>query len=89
MSKLYIAYLGGKMLHGRIGEDHEVVVLVAEDTLDAKNKARAKWKGVGAAHLDMLTEVTTVDGYTIQLQEGAPEEQLVHDDNWEELNKEV
>ena len=84
--KLFIAYLGGKMSQERIGEDHETVVLVALDREDAKKKARAKWKGEGAAHLDMLVEVETVDGYKVFLEKTVENQKLIKDDDWAELN---
>ncbi len=86
MPQLYVAYLGGKMPPGRIGEDHETVLVVAEDPAQAKLKARAKWQGIGAAHLDMLSEISTIDGYKITLKPGARESGVTHNDDWKNLN---
>ena len=47
MKKLYVAYLGGAAGEGRFGEDHEVVVVVADGQMGAMSKARTKWKCVG------------------------------------------
>lgn len=84
--KLFVAYLGGKMSAGRIGEDHETVLVVASNIQEAKIRARAKWKGIGAAHLDMLTEVSVIDGYRIELSQVPQQEQLGHIDDWGDLN---
>ncbi len=46
---LYAAFLGGSMDGSRMGEDHEVVLIVAEDQADASVKAKAKWRGRGPA----------------------------------------
>ncbi|MFA7245205.1 MAG: DUF1543 domain-containing protein [Candidatus Magasanikbacteria bacterium] len=86
MPKLFLAYLGGKMLPNRIGEDHEVVLVVAEDKVEAKAKAQAKWKGEGAAHLDMLTEVDIVDNYVINLEKTMKQDKMISDDDWHALN---
>ena len=42
---LFAAYLGGELGPGRVGEDHEVVFVVAEDELTARRAAKAKWGG--------------------------------------------
>ena len=86
MPKLFLAYLGGKMSLSRIGEDHEVVLVVAEDKADAKMKAQSKWKGEGAAHLDMLTEVGVVDNYIINLEKTQEQNKMIIDDDWHALN---
>ena len=46
---LYAAFLGGPMSDGRMGEGHEVVMVVASDLDDAKSRAKAKWNGEGGA----------------------------------------
>ena len=66
--KLFLAYLGGKLPDQRIGEDHETVAVVAETWEEAKQKAKRKWRGSGAAHLDMLIELDVVDGHKIVLE---------------------
>jgi len=64
---LYVAYLGGELGSGRMGEDHEVVFVVAEDMPSARRAARAKWGGDGQAHVDALTRLDRIDGYAIDL----------------------
>jgi hypothetical protein len=66
---LYAAYLGGPLDNGRMGEGHEVVLLVAADLADAKTKATAKWRGAPPGHLDALERIVRVDGYTVSLTE--------------------
>ncbi len=65
---LFVAYLGGELGPGRMGEDHEVVLVVAEDTLAARRAAKAKWGGDGRAHVDALTRIDMIDGYAIGLE---------------------
>jgi hypothetical protein len=64
---LYAAYLGGELSSGRMGEDHEVVFVVAEDMPAARRAARAKWGGGGRPHVDALTRLDMIDGYAIAL----------------------
>jgi hypothetical protein len=64
---LFVAYLGGELGPGRMGEDHEVVFVVAEDMRSARQAARDKWRGDGRAHVDALTRLDMVDGYAIGL----------------------
>jgi hypothetical protein len=64
---LYAVYLGGHMGEGRLGEDHEVVFVVGADGDDARRKARAKWSGVGTAHVDALQRLDQVDGHEVTL----------------------
>lgn len=42
---LYAAYLGGELGPGRMGEDHEVVLVVADDELSARRTAKANGAG--------------------------------------------
>ena len=67
--KLYFAYLGGKMPANRLGEEHEVVFVVASDSAEAKRKAKEKWSGdvKEGLHVDCLKEITEVDGWNITL----------------------
>jgi Domain of Unknown Function (DUF1543) len=69
---LYAAFLGGPVADGRMGEDHEVVFVVADDPIDAKSKAKDKWSGVGRGHVDAVQRVEIVDGFAISL-EPAPQ----------------
>ena len=66
--KLFISYLGGQLKDQRIGEDHEVVLVVAENIEDAKKKSLLKWKGGSVdVHVDYIQEVDQVDGYSLKL----------------------
>jgi hypothetical protein len=64
---LYAAYLGGPLADGRMGEGHEVVLVVAADRADAASRAVAKWQGTPPGHLDALERVVRVDGYDVTL----------------------
>jgi Domain of Unknown Function (DUF1543) len=66
---LFAAYLGGELSPGRMGEDHEVVFVVAEDLVSARKAAKAKWGGGGRAHVDALTRIDMIDGYALTLEE--------------------
>ena len=48
---------------GRMGEGHEVVLVVAADRAEATFKATAKWRGAPPGHLDALERIVRVDGY--------------------------
>jgi hypothetical protein len=52
-----------------MGEDHEVVFVVAQDVIAARKAAKEKWGGDGRAHVDALTRIDMIDGYEISLQE--------------------
>jgi hypothetical protein len=62
---LYAAYLGGPLGDGRMGEDHEVVLVVAGDAAEARRQARAKWSGVGRPHVDAVQRISVVDGHRV------------------------
>lgn len=64
---LYVVYLGGRLAPGRIGEDHEVVLVVADDEQDARRKAKRKWRGGAKAHVDAVARVGVVDGHRVTL----------------------
>jgi len=64
---LYVVYLGGDVGPGRMGEDHEVVLVAAADVKDARRRAKAKWTGAGRAHVDAIAEVHRVDGHDVSL----------------------
>jgi hypothetical protein len=70
--KLFIVYLGGKVAEERMGEDHEVVAVVACGVSDARKKAKAKWRGIGDAHVDAVQELDVVDGYAVRLESAEP-----------------
>jgi hypothetical protein len=64
---LFAAFLGGELSEGRMGEDHEVVFVVAEDMTSARRAAKQKWGGGGRGHVDALTRLDMIDGYAIEL----------------------
>ena len=55
------------MTDGRMGEDHEMVLIVADDRADANAKAKAKWRGTGPSHVDALQRIDMVDGFRVDL----------------------
>ncbi len=65
---LFAAFLGGDLSAGRMGEDHEIVFVVAEDMTSARRAAKAKWGGGGRAHVDALTRIDMIDGYAVGLE---------------------
>ena len=73
---LYAAYLGGPLDDGRMGEGHEVVLVVAADLAEAKARATAKWRGAAPGHLDALERIVQVDGYTVTLTESDGDDEL-------------
>jgi Domain of Unknown Function (DUF1543) len=66
--QLFVVFLGGDPAPGRMGEDHEVVVVVADDVAAARKAARAKWTGTSKAHVDAVQVVSVIDGYRVALQ---------------------
>jgi hypothetical protein len=64
---LFAAYLGGPPGEGRMGEDHEVVFVVADTPQDAKTRAKMKWTGMGRGHVDAVQRLQMVDGYEVDL----------------------
>jgi len=80
---LFAAYLGGDPGPNRIGEDHEIVFVVAADEAAARRAAKAKWGGSGRPHVDALTRLDKIDGYAISLQEagGGDTVETVGDNN--------
>ena len=66
--QLFVVYLGGDPPPGRLGEDHEVVVVVAPDLKSARAAGRAKWGGTGKAHVDAVRELGVIDGYAVRLE---------------------
>ena len=77
---LYVAFLGGPLADGRMGEGHEVVMVVADDLREAKTRAKAKWSGVGRGHVDALQRIEMVDGFEIALAETGSGDRVVLDD---------
>ena len=68
---LFAAFLGGELAPGRVGEDHEVVFVVAEDMESARREAKAKWGGDGRPHIDALTRLDVIDGFAVGLEPAA------------------
>lgn len=66
--QLYVVYLGGDPLPGRLSEDHEVVAVVASSVKEARRMARAKWKGSSSGHVDAVQILDVVDGFAIRLE---------------------
>jgi len=64
---LYAAFLGGPLAADRMGEDHEVVFVVANDPAEATEQARAKWRGVGRGHVDAVQCLDVIDGYEVEI----------------------
>jgi hypothetical protein len=82
-AKLYVVYLGGDLVPGRMGEDHEVVVVAAADATAARAQAKARWRGTGRAHVDALQHIERVDGYDVMLQPGPPGDVITTDATYE------
>lgn len=80
---LYVVYLGGDLVEGRMGEDHEVVVVVGDDIKDARRKAKAKWRGQGNAHVDAVQRIDRIDGYELTLHPGAAGDAIAHDPTYD------
>ena len=70
--QLYAVYLGGDPAPGRLTEDHEVVLVVADDLGEARRRARAKWGASTRPHVDAVRLVDVVDGYAISLDPTRP-----------------
>ena len=67
---LYAAFLGGELADGRMGEDHEVVFVVADGATSARTAAQQKWSGSGRGHVDAVTRLEMIDGYRVTLEQG-------------------
>jgi len=81
--ELYVVFLGGDPAPGRLGEDHEVVVVVANSLKEARVKARAKWRGDSKAHVDAVQLVKVVDGFAVRLEATDLEDALELDVTYE------
>jgi hypothetical protein len=66
--QLFVVYFGGDLAPGRLGEDHEVVIVAASDVDGARAAAKAKWAGTGRAHVDAVQMLDVVDGYAVKLE---------------------
>lgn len=67
MKKLYLAYMWWRSLD-RLMEDHEILMIVAENEEKAKNQAKEKTKLLDEVHIDMIIEVNNIDWYNIILE---------------------
>ncbi len=67
---LYAAFLGGSLADDRMGEDHEVVFVVAPDPAAAKTQALTKRRGSGRGHVDAVQRLDAVDGYEVSVVAG-------------------
>lgn len=67
---LFAVFLGGKLAGDRLGEDHEVVFVVAANQQQARKLAKAKWKGIAnEVHVDAIQKLEIIDGHRIVLNE--------------------
>lgn len=66
--QLYAAFLGGPMDGDRMGEGHEVVLVVATDSEEARDRAKEKWSGPGRPHVDALQRIEMIDGFAVRLE---------------------
>jgi hypothetical protein len=80
---LYAVYLGGDLAAGRMGEDHEVVFVVGDDPKDVRQRARAKWTGLGTAHVDAVRRLDAIDGYAVVLDDVGGGDQTQLDNQYE------
>jgi len=64
---LYAAFLGGPLDGERMGEGHEVVMVVADNAKAANAQATAKWSGAGRGHVDAVQQIDMVDGFEVSL----------------------
>ena len=62
------AFLGGELGSGRMGEDHEVVFVVAEDMARPAGRPRPSGAATAGAHVDALTRLDMIDGYAVGLE---------------------
>jgi hypothetical protein len=79
---LYVVYLGGHLAPGRLGEDHEVVLVAAGSVADARKAAKRKWGGTDRAHIDAVARVAVVDGHRVTLTETGEPDSMETDDTY-------
>ena len=66
---LFAVFLGGKLADDRLGEDHEVVFVIAANQKEARTLAKTKWKGVAdGVHIDAIQKLEIIDGHRILLE---------------------
>ena len=64
--KLFLAYMWA-VSNERLMEDYEILLVVASNLEEAKNKVVEKTKLINQVHIDFILEVKNVDGYDIIL----------------------
>jgi len=67
MKKLYLVYMWWTSKE-RLMEDHEIILVAAENLEEAKLKAQEKTKLQEWIHIDMILEIDNVDGYKVILE---------------------
>lgn len=78
--RLYAAFLGGPIGGDRMGEGHEVVMVVAADVEEARSRAKSKWSGPGRPHVDALQRIDMVDGFVVSLESTGEGDRVELDD---------
>ena len=73
MKKLYLAYMWAEA-KDRMIEDHEMLMVVAENEDDAKLKCKEKSKLWDDVHVDYILEVSNIDWYNVSLEKWWAEE---------------
>jgi hypothetical protein len=79
---LYVVYLGGNLAPGRMGEDHEVVLVAAGSVPDARAAAKQKWRGVSRPHVDAVQRIEVLDGHRVTLTETGEADVVDTDDSY-------
>lgn len=79
---LYVVYLGGPLAPGRMGEDHEVVLVAADSVKEARAAAKKKWRGDSRAHIDAVAHVAVVDGHRVTLTPTDEPDRMETDDTY-------
>jgi hypothetical protein len=80
--ELYVVYLGGRLEPGRMGEDHEVVLVAADSLAAARSAAKKKWRGSGRAHVDAVARVAVLDGHRVTLTPTDEPDRIETDDTY-------
>lgn len=75
MNKLYLAYIGWDS-ENRLIEDHDIVLVVASDAKEAKQKAKQKTKLLSGVHVDIMMEIKNIDGFDILLEKSDNKEEI-------------
>jgi len=67
MKKLFLAYMWASS-HERLMEDHEIILVWADDLDEAKKLAIEKTKLTEWVHIDIIIEINNVDWYNVILE---------------------